>query len=675
MQRLTKQQVLLAGSYLMFSQLGGAEEAKTARPDQLDEIVVVGEKSERSQAVTGSSLSVYTEKDFKRRADWISTTALLQNSANILDTGLGNELPTVRGIDGAGPAVGAVAFFAGSRPRLNLSVDGRSATYNELAFGTKSLWDMKQVEIYRGAQSYAQGRNAVAGSVVMISNDPSDEFEGATKFSFGNQNYRQFAAMLSGPLVKDELSFRLSAERQSRTSFVDLQSYQPVGDPRRFETLTARAKLLWTPSALPDFYSRLTYHYIDAKAPQNEVIPQGVRYAYEKPVFKTGSKSGIWDIGWQISDQWKWENQLIYSKYTNDRRSLPVNLRGNPAALDGKEIQWEPKISFKSADQKTGALLGLYYFRSKQHEWVDMNARLGGRNRFNDKTETKALFGEIRVTPLENMEVTFAARYEQERHQRHGGSSVLRIQRDKTDRVLLPKLDIAFNLDAQQRIGFRTARGYNPGGAGVTFLAPYASYEYNPEYVWNYELYHRWSNAARTLELNSNLFYNDYKDMQLAYANGLIGNAEKARTYGAEFNLNWKASEQWNVYAALGLLKTKIKKYSAHRDYENKELSRAPNYTLSVGSNYRFSNGWEIGADARFTDGYYSNYANNATGKISAYAQTNAYLAYNFKQGRVTLFVDNLFNDRSAISVPSTVRGEAALLQPRLFGISTELRF
>ena len=128
MQRLTKQQVLLAGSYLMFSQLGGAEEAKTARPDQLDEIVVVGEKSERSQAVTGSSLSVYTEKDFKRRADWISTTALLKNSANILDTGLGNELPTVRGIDGAGPAVGAVAFFAGSRPRLNLSVDGRSAT-------------------------------------------------------------------------------------------------------------------------------------------------------------------------------------------------------------------------------------------------------------------------------------------------------------------------------------------------------------------------------------------------------------------------------------------------------------------------------------------------------------------------------------------------------------------
>ena len=47
---------------------------------------------------------------------------------------------------------------------------------------------MKQVEIYRGAQSYAQGRNAIAGAVVMTSNDPTQEWEGAAKLKYGESS-------------------------------------------------------------------------------------------------------------------------------------------------------------------------------------------------------------------------------------------------------------------------------------------------------------------------------------------------------------------------------------------------------------------------------------------------------------------------------------------------------
>ncbi|WP_386692770.1 MULTISPECIES: TonB-dependent receptor [unclassified Lonepinella] len=675
-QKIVKQPILLIGvCSLAVNHTALANEKVADNVTQLEEIVVTGEKLERSAQETSSSLAVTTNKDIKQHANIINSTQLLQQTANILDTGSGNELPTIRGIDGAGPAVGAVAFFAGSRPRLNLSIDGRTATYNELAFGTKSLWDMKQVEIYRGAQSYAQGRNSIAGAVVMTSNDPTNEFEGATRFSFGNQNYRQYAAMISGPLIKDELSFRLSAERQSRTSYVDLRSYEPAGDPRKFETTTVRAKLLWLPSALPDFYSRLTYNYIDAKAPQNEVIPQGLRYALDKPVFETGSNSVIWDIGYQFSNAWRWDNKIVYSKYTNDRLSLPVSLRGNPAGLDGKEFQWEPILKFKSENEQYAGLIGAYYFQSKQDEWVDMHPVLGGKNRFKDKTKTKAVFGEMTYSPIDWLDVTLSARYEQEHHTRHGGTSALEINRDKTDKVFLPKLDVAWKPNAQHRLGVKMGRGYNPGGAGVTFIAPYSSYEYDPEYVWNYELYHRWISADKSLELISNIFYNNYKDMQLAYGNNLIGNAEKAITYGAEFNLNWKATENWNIYTALGLLKTKIKQYSTYPAYEGNKLSRSPSYTLRVGTNYTFPKGWEIGVDARFTDGYYSNYANNDIGKISSYSQTNAYLAYNFKHGRVMLFANNIFNDRSIMSVPSTARSESLELQPRLYGISTELRF
>ena len=325
--------------------------------NMLDEITVTGEKFERSQSSTGSSTSVVTAEQLKREANLLSATQLLKRDVNILDTGLGNDLPTVRGVDGSGPAVGAVAFFAGSRPRLNMQIDGRTSSYNELAFGTKSLWDMKQVEIYRGAQSYAQGRNAIAGAVVMTSNDPTQEWEGAAKLNMGNHRLAQTAALISGPIVKDELAFRLSVDHQQRETAVDLPHYDPVGNPRWFKATNTRAKLLWTPSALPDLYSRLTFNHLNARAPQSEteLQPNSPRYTPERPVFQTRSASTIWDIGYQFSEHWKWENKLVYTHFIHDRKTtspfntaLPPNRRGVPARVDGNEFQIEPIVKYES---------------------------------------------------------------------------------------------------------------------------------------------------------------------------------------------------------------------------------------------------------------------------------------------------------------------------------------
>ena len=198
----------------------------------LDEITVTGEKFERSQSSTGSSTSVVTAEQLKREANLLSATQLLKRDVNILDTGLGNDLPTVRGVDGSGPAVGAVAFFAGSRPRLNMQIDGRTSSYNELAFGTKSLWDMKQVEIYRGAQSYAQGRNAIAGAVVMTSNDPTQEWDVAERLEQMGIAKGIEIGTNGGP------NFWSSSERRISVSFKRRSS--ATGNCCRFTTLRSR---------------------------------------------------------------------------------------------------------------------------------------------------------------------------------------------------------------------------------------------------------------------------------------------------------------------------------------------------------------------------------------------------------------------------------------------------
>ena len=663
-----------------------AEESKETTV--LDEITVTGEKFERSQSSTGSSTTVVTDDQFKREANLMSATQLLKRDVNILDTGLGNDLPTVRGVDGSGPAVGAVAFFAGSRPRLNMQIDGRTSSYNELAFGTKSLWDMKQVEIYRGAQSYAQGRNAIAGAVVMTSNDPTQEWEGAAKLNMGNHRLAQTAALISGPVVKDELAFRLSVDHQQRETSVDLPHYDPVGNPRWFKATNTRAKLLWTPSALPDLYSRLTFNHLNARAPQSEteLQPNSPRYTPERPVFQTRSASTISDIGYQLSEHWKWENKLVYTHFIHDRKTtspfntaLPPNRRGVPARVDGNEFQIEPIVKYEN--EKYRGLFGLFYFNAKQDESVTMlNGRIARTpitTNFNDKTKTKAVFGEITFTPDIPFELTLSARYEQEHHKRKGESTLFSINRDKKYNVFLPKADIAWKINDDQRLGFKVGKGYNPGGAGVTFGVPYTSYEYDAEYVWNYELYHRWTSADKRLRINSNLFYNDYKDMQLPFTLGpnsiVIRNADKVVTYGAEINTEWQTTEKLVLNAGIGMLKTDIKRYP-NSGIEGNKLARAPSFSGKVGANYRLLDHLEIGTNYSYNSSYYSTADNLANGKVGHYDQLDVYLAYDFKHARITLYADNVLNSRKDILlVPRS--GDITRQPERQIGLSTELRF
>ncbi|KAE9542094.1 TonB-dependent receptor [Ursidibacter maritimus] len=638
--------------------------ATEGKPEKLDEITVIGEKFERSRSTTSSSLELFSYKEMVRKPNYSALNQLIRNNTNILETGLGNDLPTIRGIEGAGP--GAVAFFAGARPRLNTQIDGRTSNYNELAYGTKSLWDIKQVEVYKGPQSYAQGRNAIAGSIIMQSNDPTSEWEGATKITVGNQSRYQVAAMLSGPIIRDEVLFRLSVDRQGRKSFENLATYSPAGNSRQFETTTTRAKLLWLPSNLPDFYSRLTFNHIKSKSPQGENTPNAVSNQY-RPVFQTRSGSSIWEIGYQLSPEWKLENRAIYTNYIHDRLSLNFP-KGAPARVDGREWQVEPTLKYDYGNHR--GLLGIFYFEGNQDDSVSMNVL----NAYKDTTKTKAIFGELTFNPTTNLEISIFGRYEQEKHKRVGGLGRFALDHQDKKNVFLPKLDIAYLVDEYQRIGMKVGRGYNPGGAGITFAPPFKTYTYKAEFVWNYELYHRWKSQDKRWLVTSNVFYNDYKDMQIPYTEGravYIHNADKVHTYGAELNANWEVADRFHLFGGVGLLKTKLKSYPI-ASYQGNELARSPRYTLNLGGYYQFPIGVEIGGDIRWTDGYFSNQANSQESRISAYSQANAHIAYNFKYGRVALNIDNIFNSRK--KVVTTALG-TTYQQPLQLSLSTELRF
>ncbi len=660
------------------------KEGEADHPATLGTIVVTGEKTHRTTYESSSSVKIYDEDLIRSLPNTTQISDLLKLTPNIVDVGNGNDLPTVRGTDGSGPGRGAVAFLTGTRPRLNVSLDGRSLPYNELAFGPMSLWDADQVEVFLGPQSYLQGRNAIAGSVLLKSNDPEFDWGGAVKAGAAGYDYFQTAAMVTGPLVQNELALRVSIDRQARDSFEDLESYDPAGDPGEIEAVTARAKLLYTPAGMPGFLSRLSVSHMDTRIPQSEVIqpPEstGSKFSSSRPVWETESTSAIWDIEWAFHDFYTFENKLIYTDFAHKRITAPSD---SYATVDGDEFQVEPVLYFGKSKDRTHGLVGGRCFYSDQDEFVNIY----GGSRFEDETKTGSLFGEITYGILPELDLTVGGRYEHEQRTRKGGGEGLEVRGtvynvdvdfDETYSVFLPKVDLAWKLKENHTLGAKVSRGYRAGGAGITFDNPWTSFAYDEEFVWSYELYSRHRLADGRLELTANVFYNDYEDMQLPYyltAKAVtIINADKARTYGADIGLRWLAMPGLEVFGGAGLLKTQIKEFS-QTSYEGNELPRSPSFSGNIGVVYNFAGRFELGGNITYTDNYYSYYDNAADEKISSYWVANLQLACNFSWGRVAVFARNLFDHDDTILITDHDLEAPMTLAPRMVGASVEIRF
>ncbi|WP_260261111.1 TonB-dependent receptor [Vibrio intestinalis] len=649
-----------------------------AQQEVKDVITVIGEKTDRTIYDTSSSVEVYDSDRLDSTPNANEIKDLIQLAPNVVDSGLGNNLPAIRGVDASGPSIGGIASFSGSRPRVNLSIDGRSLNYSEIAFGPRSLWDMEQAEIYLGPQSYIQGRNAIAGAIVMKSKDPTYDFESAVKVAVGQHNYSQTAAIISAPIVEDQLAFRLSVDQQKRKSHIEMISYDPVGDSRDIEMSTVRAKLLLEPTSLPGFRTGLSVAYLDSRSPQSEHdISSG--YTADRAIYETDSISYAWDTGFDVNDHLRFETNVIYTDFVNHRRTPP----SYPAdfLIEGDEIQAEAIVRYNALQDKLYGLAGIRYFNSEQDEVYIHSA---GSSPMYDRTVTKSAFAEVSYDVVPEVTVTFAGRFEQEHKIRVVEPNPLNmtVDYDETFSEFLPRFDIAYKPANTSTVGFKIAKGYNGGGAGLGFDSTggrYQDFEYDSEYVWNYELYTRHALADGAVELTSNIFFNDYDNFQISQRNdndiSVVTNIDNAETYGAEIATRWYATSDVELYANLGWLETEYKE-KASQGGKTLELDRSPAFTSTLGGLFYFGDGFELSANAKYTSEYYSEKDNIEELKIDGYWLVDAQFAYDFEYGRAALFVENLFDSDDELLYSASRTGTEVLKQrERLIGASLELRF
>lgn len=189
-----------------------AQQPSGLKEDRIEEVVVYGTKQDLSVQDAAVSVVVLSSDDLDENAVYQLNDLFLRTPNVTL--GLPETL-TIRGISRTG--VG----FAGQGVTSNIYQDGVPKAGVALGQDAGSVWDIEQVEILRGPQSTIQGRNALAGSVVITTSDPVYDWEVLGRVRGSEYGNNQYAGVLSGPIIEDQLAFRFSADLQQSDGFID----------------------------------------------------------------------------------------------------------------------------------------------------------------------------------------------------------------------------------------------------------------------------------------------------------------------------------------------------------------------------------------------------------------------------------------------------------------------
>lgn len=650
-----------------------------SRAIELDEVMVTGELITRPLSKTGVSVEVLDAKTLKTRPALSTIRDVLERTTNVtMVTGTG-KAPTIRGVDGTGPAENAIAFFAGSRPRLNWQIDGRPASFNEIAYGDFGIWDIDRIELLRGPQSTLTGRNSIAGTMIVKTKDPSFKKEAALQLATGNLDQRRGSGMVNIPL-NDMLSIRVAADWYESVSPVDYLAYEGVPHPEDKESLTVRGKVLFKPTA--DTSLLLTANHATHKEPNSEIIVKPFRDRTSnfpnQPTHETETDSYIAKFDTKLTDTLSLGVTASYSDIEFIRNAAPNTTN---VLSETDEYVFEPSIRYEN-DNGLSVVTGLYFFNARQDEYIEI---AGGQN-YEDKTDTSAIYTETVIPLSPSFDLSLGLRYEQEKRKRESSATtLLTVQQDETYHALLPKLGLTWHPKSHMTFGFLASRGYSAGGEGIVLAPPFISHTYDPEYVWNYELFGRQTFDGGRIKTTQNIFYSRYTDMQLPFDLTPTDftdeafetrNADTVETYGAELGITYQVNSEFDVYGNLGLLHTKITEYKGS-EIEGNELLTAPDLTATAGITWA-KNNWSAGFSGQYTSDYYTSIINNAGSKTDGYFVANAQLTYDFKNYRIFAHARNLFDSEKSVAryEGTTVADDRAVLQqPRMVMVGLQASF
>ena len=667
----------------MFLFLAMAAAQAAALPPE--SIVVTGERVKRTTRATASSVEVVTRRQIEgASADRVEQILELIPNVQISS---GGEGPTIRGQDTTGPTRDLPAFLGGTRPRTTLIVDGRAVSFNEFVFGTSPLWDVERIEVFRTPQTTTQGRNSIAGAIFVTTADPSFTPEYRVRGIVGDARTRQLSVAASGALVPGQVAWRLAGDYRASRSSSRIADVVAGANPNRDRYGLLRFKLLATPTALPGARVELSVAHTQSKSPQVEGVRAPFR-ARRDPVdgygtFHTNVDSATasfaYDDGGGLG-----LSAVLTGGDSRARRFAPVGLGVSQIRSrdwSGEAVaNWTPDSSVKLVG-------GLSHYHAGLRQFIDLS-QLSGVGEFRDRQDSSGLFGEANWTLLPKATLTTGLRYQRDRQVRTGALGTrtggIPLDYERTFEAWLPKLSLAYDFSRQVRAGVLVQRAYNPGGTTLRFDTGAAD-NFDPEKLWDFELFARASMLGDALQLSGNLFYYDQRDAQRANPIAIVAptgalvtfadlfNVPKARSYGLEASVDWRATRRLSARAGLGLLRTRITDAGTARAFDGKEFQRSPRLSASVAVDWRPVDRLRLTAQVRHNSGYFSDDLETSSRRVDGWTKLDARAEWDTGRFRLFGYARNVFDKFYLTYLFGPTFGTAG--DPRELGVGIEAAF
>lgn len=684
-------------------------ESVTKSPAQLSPVIVTGQKIERSQMETVSSVRVVDSEELENGTRNDNLYELIEMLPNVTNTSGFNSL-AIRGIANAG-ATGADSG-AGT---IGIYIDNGLLTARSIQDNAISTWDLESVEVLRGPQSTTSGRNSLAGEIRLKTKDPEFTSNGKAKVAYGEDNTYQTAIMQTGALT-DNLAYRITGDYQSTDGFVD-NDILGDSDFNRNYNANVRGKLLYlTPNdgeIMLTVNNNRFYEHGDGAVDDRQSGRQS-RLNFPSS-WETESNTVSLDIIQPLNEVLTFESRTgyVHSDFERD-----TDFDGSPGdALlfqETDEYKFNQEFLLQYDKGRVRAVTGAYFAKGKLDDgYTTSNVSIAGVlpfpvqlnsiNSTEEEYETAALFADIdfdltdKLTLLAGLRADYEKRESDvetliERNASYGPFdptidaffATLSGQQDGDESYfnLLPKLGFNYIWSDTLSTGFVVQRGYRPGGISTNPIRGQAR-SFDEEFTTHYEASLRSLHLDKRLNLNVNVFYTDWQDQQVTVSppgalnplDQFIINAAESKLYGFEVEGQFAVNNNWDLLAGIGYSKTEFDDFEANGvDYSGDEFQFSRNWTANFASTYRFDNGWFINGNMSYANKGEDRLGTENT-ELDAYALVNLKVGYEQDQWGAYLYANNLFDKdyRTERFNEDSLYGNAVYGDPRVVGVVATL--
>ena len=649
-----------------------------------------------SSAESDSIEPVYELPDLKVSATlWVNTLEATPESVSLLDgkqlhnqsadrfEEIVDSLPNVTATGGTNGAryfqirgTGENSQFEGETPDLSVRFLIDDFDFTGIG-GIASLFDVRQVEVIRGAQSGAHGVSASGGIIKITSEKPDLDVANKTSLTLGENNLRSLNYATSGALDGLGMTlYRISLSQDHSDGFIE-NTAQKSTYANYNKNLLSHLKIVHhlNPQAKID----CAFIYADQEAGYDEWSLNNTRHqtqSDDQGSDDQNTKGISLKLTSKQMDSYRihalssfLKTYSLYS-YDSDWGDFDMGTSGYDGflSIDRDRSNFTQEIRLDSNPHSSGSLINQWTIGMNYNEISELSD-IEYLDNFDEDGDGKAkvvsdytadtlsLFGQLNFAINLNNRLSVGLRSENYRvnfdsktlnNVVYWGAPTLDtgIKTSNKDRLFGASVNYEKILSERERLFLSYRRGYKAAGANSSTFRMIDSdspLSYESERRDTFEIGYRFANLSNRYRGQVNLFHLTRNNAQLRDSEGSGGffnyftsNVGEAVHYGLEYESQWRIRTHWSLQSSLSTLKAKLKNSS-------RNLSNAPAYQYAFLLSYSPENGLYANLGVSGSDAYYE--ANSHSIQRDAFSTVKASVGYKFEGFDLSLWVKNLFDD------------------------------